>query len=120
MKIRLSLLAKSDEKSSESNVWYLDNGASNHMTGYKEKFVELDKHVTGQVRIGDGSTVEIKGKRTVMLMCKNGELKAMHDVYYIPHLRNKFESDVRKSQQASNDGRVYVDLRKMEEITDEG
>lgn len=26
----------------ESNVWYLDNGASNHMTGERKKFKELD------------------------------------------------------------------------------
>ena len=39
--------------------WYLDNGASNHMTGDREKFQELDEAVTGKVRFGDGSTVQI-------------------------------------------------------------
>lgn len=59
-KVTCSLLPKGDEKNGESNIWYLDNGASNHMTGCKAKFVELDENVTGQVRFGDGSTVEIK------------------------------------------------------------
>lgn len=45
----------------ESNVWYLDNGASNHMIGYCSKFKELDEGVTGQVKCGDGSMVNIKG-----------------------------------------------------------
>ncbi|KAL8095336.1 hypothetical protein AgCh_036706 [Apium graveolens] len=49
----------------ESNVWYLDNGASNHMTGERNKFKELDESVTGKVKFGDGSTVEIKGKGVV-------------------------------------------------------
>lgn len=29
-----------------TNVWYLDNGASNHMTGDKSKFKELDSKIT--------------------------------------------------------------------------
>lgn len=42
--------------------WYLDNGASNHMTGDRHKFRDLDETVTGKVRFGDGSAVEIQGK----------------------------------------------------------
>ncbi|KAL8107151.1 hypothetical protein AgCh_023813 [Apium graveolens] len=49
----------------ESQVWYLDNGASNHMTGQRGKFKELDERVSGKVKIGDGSTVCIMRKGTV-------------------------------------------------------
>lgn len=45
----------------DKNMWYLDNGASNHMTGHREKFNELNESVTGQVHFEDGSTVKIKG-----------------------------------------------------------
>lgn len=44
----------------ESNIWYIDNGASSHMSGQHSKFLELDEGITGQVRFGDGSTVDIK------------------------------------------------------------
>lgn len=87
-KVIASFLTKNEEKISESNMWCLDNGASNHMTCFKAKFTELDENVAGQVRFGDGSTVNIEGRGTVTLLCKNGERKTMHDVYYIPHLRN--------------------------------
>lgn len=30
-------------KEIEENTWYLDNGASNHMTGHQEKFEKLEK-----------------------------------------------------------------------------
>ncbi|XP_047331253.1 uncharacterized protein LOC124934791 [Impatiens glandulifera] len=42
MKLTLEILeAKNDETSRDA--WFLDNGASNHMTGDKEKFFELDE-----------------------------------------------------------------------------
>ncbi|XP_074337770.1 uncharacterized protein LOC141674968 [Apium graveolens] len=43
----------------DKSIWYLNNGASNHMTGHHEKFNELNGDVTGQVRFGDGSTMKI-------------------------------------------------------------
>ncbi|KAL1219421.1 Retrovirus-related Pol polyprotein from transposon TNT 1-94 [Cardamine amara subsp. amara] len=45
-----------------SNVWYLDNGASNHMSGNRSFFVNLDETITGKVRFGDDSRIDIKGK----------------------------------------------------------
>jgi hypothetical protein len=48
-------------KGSKNIAWYLDTGASNHMTGCREKFAELDTKVTGSVKFGDGSIVEICG-----------------------------------------------------------
>lgn len=55
------------------NIWYLDNGASNHMTGHREKFEKIDKTVKGEVKFGDGSLVKIEGKGSIRIMCKNGE-----------------------------------------------
>lgn len=80
------------EKRVESNLWYLDNGASNHMTGEKSKFRELDEKVTGQVKFGDGSVVHIRGKGSIMFQCKNGEERTLKEVYYIPMLRSNIIS----------------------------
>ncbi|XP_074326571.1 uncharacterized protein LOC141664515 [Apium graveolens] len=41
--ILLSEGAGSNTKTLEEDIWYLDNGASNHMTGYREKIQTLDK-----------------------------------------------------------------------------
>lgn len=32
-------------KEAEEHTWYLDNGASNHMTGYRDKFEGLEKTI---------------------------------------------------------------------------
>jgi hypothetical protein len=66
--------------------WYLDSGASNHMTGSREAFLELDSGVTGSVKFGDSSKVEIRGHGTIIFRCQNGEHHALTDVYYIPQL----------------------------------
>lgn len=75
-----------------SQVWYLDNGASNHMTGDKTKFSTLDEGITGEVKFGDGSTVNIKGKGSITFKCKNGEERIFANVFYIPCLCNNIIS----------------------------
>jgi len=72
--------------------WYLDSGASNHMTGCRAAFSELDEKHAGSVRFGDGSRVEIRRRGTVLFRCKNGEHRALSEVYYIPELRSSIVS----------------------------
>ncbi|GKF75141.1 zinc finger, CCHC-type containing protein, partial [Tanacetum coccineum] len=48
------------KETSMDSLWYLDNGASNHMTGVREHFKELDEKVSGKVKFRDGSYIEIK------------------------------------------------------------
>ena len=62
----------------------LDSGASNHMTGFKAAFSELDGNVTGTVKFRDGSRVAIRGRGIIIFMCQNSEHRALTDVYYIP------------------------------------
>lgn len=62
-------LLETDENLTASNDWYLDNGASNHMTGDMAKFCELDEGITGRVKFGDGSMVQIMGKGSILFAC---------------------------------------------------
>lgn len=80
--------AESDTK----DVWYLDNGASNHMSGNRLFFYKLDETITGMVRFGDDSRIDIKGKGAVHFDLKNGEKKTLNNVYYIPGLRSNIVS----------------------------
>jgi GAG-pre-integrase domain len=76
----------------DGNIWYLDTGASNHMTGRKEHFTELDTSIGGTVKFGDGSAVSIGGCGTVLIEGRTGEHKALTEVYYIPKLTSNIIS----------------------------
>ena len=75
-----------DGKKRDLCRWIFDTRASNHMTGCRDAFFDLDTGVTGRVRFGDGSVVRIEGCGTILFDCKNGEHRALPNTYYIPLL----------------------------------
>lgn len=74
------------------NVWYLDNGASNHMIGDINYFKYIDESITCKVRFRDDSRIDIKYKGPVIFLINDGEKKKLADVYYIPDLRSNIIS----------------------------
>ncbi|KAG6756940.1 hypothetical protein POTOM_037239 [Populus tomentosa] len=79
-------------KGTREKAWYLDTGASNHMTECIEKFAEIDTTITGSVKFGDGSTVKIQGRGSVLLEDFTGEHRILTNVYYIPMLKSNIIS----------------------------
>ncbi|GJX16863.1 zinc finger, CCHC-type containing protein [Tanacetum coccineum] len=74
------------------SLWYLDNGASNHMTGVRKHFKELDEKVSGKVRFRDDSYIEIKGKGSILIECDDKKQRIISSVYYIPDLKSNLLS----------------------------
>ena len=68
------------------HVWYLDSGCSNHMTGNRDIFVELDQSFTSQVKLGDGKLQGAKGKGVTTVNTKQGNEKLISDVLYVPNM----------------------------------
>jgi hypothetical protein len=73
-------------------TWFLDTGATNHMTGSINAFAELDRFVAGKVRFADGSVVDIRGRGTVVFASGNGDHRAFTEVFYIPALKSSMVS----------------------------
>ena len=71
-------------------LWYLDNGASNHMSGNRLFFFDLDEKIKGMVKFGDDLRIEIKGKGSVRFLLKNGDRKVLNNVYFIPDLKKQY------------------------------
>lgn len=78
-----------DKLNNEGNtIWYLDTGATSHMTGNKQLFTTLNTNVKGTVRLGDNSCVQIEGKGSILIETKNGEHRLLTDILYIPYLKS--------------------------------
>jgi hypothetical protein len=81
------MLAAFDSKEEpDPRRWILDTGASNHMSGSRAAFANLDTGITGSVRFGDGAVAQIEGSGNVLFSCKNGEHRSLPNVYYLPRL----------------------------------
>lgn len=62
------------------------------MSGCRDYFSAIDDKITGKVRFGDDSRIEIKGKGSILFVTKDGKRKMLSDVYFIPDLRSNIIS----------------------------
>lgn len=85
-------LHNAEKEQLHTDIWYLDNRVSNHKTGHHAKFQRLDESITGALKFGDGSIVEIMGKGSILLQCKNSHHRVLPEEYYIPRLRSNIIS----------------------------
>jgi len=80
------------EEHSCMDVWYLDNYANNHMSGDHQNFRDIDASMGGKVCFGDGSTVEIHGRGSILFQGGSGNQWLLSDVYFIPKLKSNLIS----------------------------
>eukprot|EP00253_Pinus_taeda_P006584 PITA_06584 len=71
----------------QEDVWFLDSGCSNHMTGNIAMFANLDEDVKSEVTTGIDSKIVVKGKGSVSIRARNGEQMTVPEVYYVPGLK---------------------------------
>ena len=80
------LTYQATKKHYSSDLWLLDSGCSNHMTGNKSLFSSLDSSVVTNIKLGDDFLVLAKGKGTIPVLTKKNEKKFIHEVFYATHL----------------------------------
>ena len=80
------LLHGSEGALSDPSLWYLDTGATNHMTGRRNFFCDLDESASGFVKFGDNSRIQINGRGTIEITHKDGDILQLLNVLYVPDL----------------------------------
>ena len=81
------LLACNMAETHSEDIWFLDSGCSNHMTGNIALFSALNQNLKSEVTLGTDSKVSVMGKGEVKIFTKQGERKTIADVYYVPGMR---------------------------------
>ena len=71
---------------SDPSLWYLDTGATNHMTGCRNFFCDLDESASGYVKFGDNLRIQIKGQGNIEITQKDGDILRLLNVLYVPDL----------------------------------
>ena len=81
------------EKGTQDDVWYVDSGASNHMTSHDEWFGEMqDLQNPGYVQTGDDSCHPITHIGKVPLALHDGKTKSLSDVLHVPSITKNLVS----------------------------
>nr|KYP57044.1 Retrovirus-related Pol polyprotein from transposon TNT 1-94 [Cajanus cajan] len=86
------LMAVEDAKDNEAEIWYVDTGCSNHMSGSKSSFSYLNENFHSTVSFGDCSTVKVMGKGDIKIKTKNGFIETISNVLYVPDLKSNLLS----------------------------
>lgn len=83
-----SCTVHSENKPEEQAIWYIDISYSNHMTRSKSSFSYLNESFHSTVGFGDLSTVKVIGKGNINFSTKNGCVKIISNIFYVPDLKN--------------------------------
>jgi len=77
----------------DNNVWYVDFGASNHMTNHGEWFRDTkDLKTLGFVETGDDTTHPITQIGKVPLSMQDEQTKYLKDVFHVPTITKNLVS----------------------------
>lgn len=86
------LMANTQSNNEQTNMWYLDSGCSNHMTGNKNSFTKLDESIKKVIRSANGRHVTLSGKVNIATVRKDGKRVSIADVLYVPSMTSNLIS----------------------------
>jgi hypothetical protein len=74
------------------DLWLLDSGCSNHMTGNKDLLSCIDFSPSFDITLGNDYLVKVQGKGTVPILTKHNVKKDINNVYHVPDLKHNLLS----------------------------
>ena len=79
-----------------SGDWFIDSGASCHMSNDKNVFLKIDDSKKGKVVVANGGKINIHGKGDVLIGLKKDKRESfqvkLNDVMFVPDLENNLVS----------------------------
>jgi hypothetical protein len=87
-----SLVVCLSTRATHSSVWYIDSGASHHMTGVREHLIDLTQIGDLEVVFGDDRVVKAVGSGTISFQRESLPPMLLRDVLYVPGLKKNLIS----------------------------
>lgn len=85
-------MAFEDPVAKKSEIWFVDSGCSNHMTGCKAIFTQFDGNQKKTVKLGDDTEMKVEGKGTVAIEYAPGKTKLLDNVQLASNLAHNLLS----------------------------
>lgn len=82
------LMATTKEEDDKYDMWYLDTGYSNHMSGNKERFLYLYETMKKSVQFAKDRVVKAGGIDSVKIRSNDGKVSTISDVMYGPTMKS--------------------------------
>ncbi|KAB2614462.1 hypothetical protein D8674_037516 [Pyrus ussuriensis x Pyrus communis] len=95
------------DKKSIEDVWYVDNGCSNHMTGREDVLVDIDRSIIAKVEIRIGQLVVVIGKGSLVVDTKMGK-RYIKEIMLVSGLKENLLSN----EVAERKNRTIVEMAK--------
>ncbi|XP_014495100.1 uncharacterized protein LOC106757032 [Vigna radiata var. radiata] len=80
-------VAEKETHAEQEMSWYLNTSSSNHMSGNRRWFLDLDTSVKSTIRFGDNSTIQAEGMGKILIKGKDGKPVYLHNVLYVPMMK---------------------------------
>ena len=87
--VAMLFLAYNVEEIVHDEVFYIDSGCSNRMTGNKKVFMDLNESITSEVRISDDKRLFMKEKGDILVQTNKGA-QHISSVFYISGFKHNF------------------------------
>ncbi|KAK6279600.1 hypothetical protein POUND7_019867 [Theobroma cacao] len=82
------------EKEQSNDIWFLDSDCSNHMSGTRSFFKELDESNKTDVTLGDSKKIRVEGRGTISIKTNQGNAKILQYVMLVLDLSHNLLSIV--------------------------
>lgn len=80
----LMLMMITNPKSYNNEVWYIDSGCSNHMTGHRDWIVNFNPKKKSTMKFEDNRTTQAEGSGNVLVKREDGKQAVITKVLYVP------------------------------------
>ena len=75
-------------ETNDEYAWFIDSGASAHMSCNKNWFDEYHDNTDGtHIYLGDNRSHKVQGYGIICVNLPNGQMKQIHNVMYVPGIR---------------------------------